>query len=148
MTTVGSTSDAKRGLQLVQTDYYGLGGDASLIQSVHMQWDSALVCSSITIWACNFPDLGSEPFGVALTDPATGATAGSWIQLNPPTGYTAISPAGAATIGATTPLVIVVPGGTAGGIFVDIGNTGARRLRAVVVCTTQGQLRIRTNGKF
>lgn len=148
MTTVASTTDAKRGLQKVQTDYYGLGGDASMIQSIHMQWDSALVCSSITIWACDFPDVGVNVGGVAIDDPSTGATAGAWIQLNPPTGYTAISPSGAATIGATTPLVIVVPGGTAGGIFIDLGNTGAGRLRAVVVCTTQGQLRIHTHGKM
>ncbi len=143
MTTVANATYAKRGLQIVETAYYGLGGDASMIESIHMAWDAALVCSGITIWASNFPEDG-EPGLVALNS----VVAGDWIQLNPPTGYTAISPAGAATIGATTPLVIVVPGGTAGGIFIDLGNTGSRRLRAQVVCTTQGQLRIRTHGKF
>lgn len=143
MTTVASPSFAKRGVQAAQTDWYGLGGDASLIQSVHMLWDAALVCSGITLWASNLP-LGSEVGFTTLVS----VVAGEWIQLNPPTGYTAVSPAGAATIGATTPLVIQVPGGTAGGVFIDLGNTGARNLRAQVVCTTPGFLEIRTHGKF
>lgn len=135
MSQIPSTTDAKNGLQTVTTSFYGLGGDASLISSIHMQWDNILVCSGITIWASNFPE-------VALNS----AVAGDWIQLQPTAGYTAISPAGAATLGAS-PLIVVVPGGTAGGVFIDLGNTGAVKLMVKVVCTAQGQLRIKGNGK-
>ena len=140
MTTVYSF-DVKRGTQAAQTDFYGVSGDNSLISSFHLQWDSALVCSGITVWATDFPENGS--FSV----PITSVVAGEWIQLNPSTGYTAVSPVGAATI-AAGPLVLVVPGGTAGGAFVDIGNSGAHRLRVMVVCTTPGFLRIHAAGKF
>lgn len=141
MTAIESASDAFRGLQPITTSYYGLGGSDSIVQSAHFMWDATLVCSGITIWACNFP----EQLGTAAV-PTDSVVAGEWIQLNPTAGYTAVSPVGAATI-AGGPLVIVVPGGTAGGIWIDLGNTGARRLRARVVCTTAGQLRIRANGK-
>lgn len=133
MTLIANTTDAFRGTQLAQTDYYGLGGDASLIQHVHIAWDAALV-GVITVWSSDFPE-------VALT--STGAN--DWCQENPPTGYTAISPAGAAT--AATPLVLTIPGGTAGCASMQIGNLGSLRLRARVVCSTQGFLRIRPNGK-
>ena len=132
--------DVKNGRQPAQTDHYGLGGDLALVTGVHMQWDATLVCSGITIWATNFPENGDH------TVATTSVAAGDWIQLQPASGYTAISPAGAATLGAS-PLIIVVPGGTAGGVFIDLGNSGAHRLKAQVVCTTPGQLRIRSAGK-
>lgn len=141
MTAIENTTDSFRGLQAVTTSWYGAGGSDSLTQSIHMQWDGALV-ATVTVWACDFPEQLS-PGAVALNS----TNAGDWIQLNPPTGYTAVSPAGAATI-AAGPLAIVVPGGTAGGCFIDLGNTGARRLRVQVVCTTQGQLRIHAHGKM
>lgn len=135
MTQIPSATDAFNGQQAATTSFYGVGGDASLVQSIHMKWDATLVCSGITVWSANFPE-------VALNS----GTAGDWIQLQPTSGYTAISPAGAATLGAS-PLIIVVPGGTAGGVFIDLGNTGAGRLMVKVVCTTPGQLRIKANGK-
>lgn len=132
--------DVKRGQQAAQTDFYGVSADNALVSSIHLQWDNVLVCTGITIWATDFPENG--PFSV----PITSVVAGEWIQLNPPSGYTAISPAGAATI-AAGPLVIVVPGGTAGGVFIDLGNDAAHRLRVQVVCTTPGFLRIHACGK-
>lgn len=132
--------DVKRGQQLAQTDFYGVGGDLALVTAVHLQWDNLLVCSGVTFEASNFPENGQ--FSV----PINSAVAGEWIQLNPPTGYTAVSPAGAATI-AAGPLVLVVPGGTAGGAFVDLGNSAAHRIRVKVVCTTPGFLRIHAAGK-
>lgn len=137
MTAVESNSDAFKGTQAATTSFFGLGGDASVINSIHIQWDATLVATGITVWASNLP-----PTEVAVSS----VVAGDWIQLNPPTGYTAISPPGAAT--AATPLVLAIPGGTAGGAFLDIGNTGAKRLRVQVVCTTPGFLRIRGNGKY
>lgn len=134
MTAVENATDSKIGQQLVQTDYYGLGGDASLVQHVHIAWDAALI-ATITIWDSNFPEVA-----LSSTD------AKEWCQEIPPTGYTAISPVGAAT--AATPFVLVIAGGTAGCASIQIGNIGSKRLRARVVCTQAGFLRIRPNGKF
>lgn len=123
--------------QAVATSFYGLGGDNSTIQHVHMSWASTTT-AVITFWSSNYP-----PEQVPLND----TTAGNWIQEDPPTGYTAISPAGAATVGAN-PLTITIPGGTAGGCSVNIGNIGSKRLRVRVVCTVAGALKIWPNGKF
>lgn len=136
MTAIESTTDAFRGTQAISAGVkYGLGGDASLITGVHLQWDATFV-GTFTFWVCDFP-----PTEVLITS----AVAGEWVQQDPPTGYTPISPAGAAT--ATTPLVIVVPGGTAGGAAPDIGNIGHKRLAVQVVTTVAGFNRIRANGK-
>lgn len=132
--------DVKRGQQLGQTDYYGVGGDMGLIQSFHLQWDAALICTEVSVWATDFPENG--PFAV----PITSVVAGEWVEYQPPSGYTAISPAGAAVAGASS-LIISIPGGTAGGWFVDLGNTAAHRLRVKVVCTQAGFLRIHAAGK-
>lgn len=131
-----------RGVQPATTKYYGGGGDLALITALHFQWDQNLVAnaSGITIWAGNLPENGQ--YGV----PMGNVTAGDWIQLQPTSGYTAISPAGAATLGAS-PLIINVPGGTAGGAFVDLGNSGAHRLEIQVVATVPGFLRIHGAGK-
>lgn len=137
MTAVENTRPVFDGNQIVATSFYGLGGDASIIQHVHMKWGSTTT-AVITFWSSNF--LPEEA-------PVNDATAGNWIQEDPPTGYTAISPAGAATVGAN-PLTITIPGGTAGGCSVNIGNIGSKRLRIRVVCTVAGQLRVWPNGKY
>lgn len=135
MTQIAYTTPPKNGLQLVQTDFYGLGGEGSLISSVQFIWDNTFA-GTITIWACNLPE---------RLVPTNDAVANNkWTQLNPPTGYTAIT---GGTASAATPLVLAVTTGVAGNAFMDIGNSGAVRLRAQVVCTTQGQLLIWPNGK-
>lgn len=133
MAAIENTTDSKLGQQAAQTDYYGLGGDASLVQHAHIAWDAALI-ATITVWSSNFPEVA-----LASTD------AKEWCQENPPTGYTAISPVGSATV--ATPLVLVIAGGTAGCASMQIGNLGNKRLRVRVVCTQAGFLRIRPNGK-
>ena len=135
MTQIPSTTDAKLGQQTVITSYYGLGGDASMISSIHIQWDASLIATDISVWATNFPEVQTNS-----------TTAGEWVQLQPTSGYTAISPAGAGAVGAS-PLIVTVAGGAAGAAFMDLGNSGAARLRVRVVCTQAGQLRIRGNGK-
>lgn len=135
MTAIESNNDAFNGTHAIATTKWGLGGDAAIVQSVHLKWDAVFV-GTITFWSCDFP-----PAEVLITS----AVAGDWIQQNPTTGYTAISPAGAAT--ATAPLTIVVPGGTAGGAAVELGNMGNKRLAAQIACTTAGVIRIRSNGK-
>ncbi len=123
----------------ISTKFIGVSGDNAIIQSVHLQWDAVLVCV-FTFWATDFNENGLHSV------PTTSVTAGDWVQLQPPSGYTAISPAGAATLGAS-PLTITVPGGTAGAAFVDLGNSGAYRLRVQAVCTTAGFLRVKAAGK-
>lgn len=116
--------------------HLGLGADASLVQHAHFAWDASLA-ATITIWTCGFP-----PTRVALND----ATAGRWVQQQPSTGYSAVSPAGAATVGAS-PFILTIAGGTAGGWDVEIGNLGAPRVKAIVTVTGQGQLWWIANGK-
>lgn len=134
MTAIENPADSFNGQQAVTTSYYGLGGDGSLVGEAHCKWDTALI-AVFTIWTSDFPE-------VALNS----VVPGEWIQQDPPSGYTAISPAGAATVGAN-PLVVTVPGGTAGGCSMNMGNYGSKRMRIRVVCTQAGQLRIRPNGK-
>jgi len=115
--------------------YFGVGGDASLVHGVQFMWD-ATFAGSITIWTSSFR---------ASDAPINSTTAGAWIQQNPTSGYTPISPGGAAT--AATPLVITIPGGTAGGCDLSFGNIPQKRFRAVVTVTTAGLLRAKHNGK-
>jgi hypothetical protein len=136
MTQVKSTTHAFRGQQPIATSHYGLGGDSSIIQHISISWD-AVLAAVITIWSTDFPVEEVVTTSVAAQD---------WCQEQPPSGYTAISPAGAATVGAS-PLILTIPGGTAGCASMNIGNLGSERLKAQVVCTVAGQLRIRTNGK-
>lgn len=119
------------------TYHFGLGSDMALISSASFFWDSSLV-GGITFWTSDYP-----LSHVALTD----VTAGRWIQQQPTTGYTAISPAGAATLGAS-PLIVTIPGGTAGGVNVQLGNLGSRHLKAIVTVTTPGLFVYCFNGKF
>lgn len=117
--------------------FYGLGGDGSLIHAIQGKWDATFV-GVFTFWSCDLP-----PEEVAVSS----VVAGDWIQQQPTTGYAAISPTGAATVGAS-PLILTVPGGTAGGFSVVVGTFANRRWRIGVVCTVAGQLRIHTSGKI
>jgi len=135
MTAVPNPSDAFNGTQAVSAaSYYGVGGDASMIQHVHIKWGSTFI-GSITFESSSFPELIASSAGAA----------GDWIQENPSTAYIGISPAGAGT---PTNATIAVAGGTAGGASINIGNWGGWQLRVKVVCTQAGTLRIRSHGKF
>ena len=116
------------------TYHFGLGGDASIIQSAQFSWDATLI-GSIQIWTCDYP-----PTRVAIND----VTAGRWIQQQPTTRYVAISPAGAAT---ELNLTVTIPGGTAGGCSIQLGNLGSQRIKAIVTITNPGAFTYATNGK-
>jgi hypothetical protein len=135
MAEIANTGPSKNGQQAIQTDFYGIGGDASLIQSAWIKWDATLV-ATITIWVTNIPDRL-----VPLIDPAANL---NWTQLNPSSGYTAISGGGATAV---QPLTLIIAGGTAGNAHMDFGNCAAARMRAQVVCTTGGFLEIWPHGK-
>jgi len=130
MTAIDSR-DMRKGVQAIATSYYGAGGDSSIIQSIHFQWDAVFV-GVITFETSNFTGL----------DPTVAGAAGAWIQENPSTAYIGSAPAGLATN-----MTITVPGGTAGGAMVHVGNLGSRVIRAKVVCTVAGILNITSAGK-
>lgn len=116
--------------------FYGIGGDASLVHGCHLLWD-ATFAGQITVWTSDFPLADS---------PLQSVVAGQWIQQQPTAGYTPISPVGAATLGAS-PLIVNVPGGTAGGCDLSFGNLPQRRTRIGVNCSVAGQLRGFEHGK-
>jgi len=122
---------AKSGLQAVATSYYGCGGDASIIQSIHLKWD-IVFAAVITFETTNNPG----------ADPTAAGAAGLWIQENPSSAYIGSTPAGLAVN-----MTITVPGGTAGGAMVHVGNLGCRMIRTKVVCSVQGVLEIWHAGK-
>jgi hypothetical protein len=123
----------------IGTYHQGFGAEASLVQSYSAFWDAVTV-GIITFWTSDFP-MGRVPINDVV--------AGHWIQQQPPTalgGYTAVSPAGAATLGAS-PLIITIPGGTAGGINVQFGNISTRHIKALVTIATAGAYTYCFHGK-
>lgn len=118
LTAVEATGKA---LTLGTTYHFPLGGESSIISSVHWQWDAAIVITSITIQSSNYPDVA-----VGSVNP------GDWVTDT-------LAP---------TPVVLAAAGGAAGGGIQNVPNSGARRLRAVVVVgATGGVLRGRAHGK-
>lgn len=120
------------GDQAVATSYYGFGGDASLVQHVHIQWDAAII-ATITFEASDFADVDAS---------AAPVKAGDWV---PATATSIDIVAGSCTLTSTT--TITLDKATAGGALVTFQLFGARRGRVKVVCTTHGNLRIGAAGK-
>ncbi len=118
--------------------FIGVGGDGSMLHGCHFSWD-ATFAGQITIWSSNYP-LPDAP----LTYVGNG---GPWVQQNPAAGYTAISPSGAATTPGG-PLVLNIPGGTAGGADMPLSSLAPKRLVARVSVTAAGVLIARAHGKF
>lgn len=129
MSAVETQTDAVNQTLTAGTYYYGVGGDVDVSRSAHFKWDASLV-ATITIEDTNFPD-------VAISSTASG----DWIQENPSSAYVGV------TGGSAAGLTITVPGGFAGGAMVHLSSFGSRRLRAKVVVSTQGALRLRNHGK-
>lgn len=130
MTAIDSQR-VKAGNQPVATSYYGVGGDSSIIQSVHFKWDNAFA-AIITFETSNITGI----------DPTAAGVAGQWIQENAATAYIGSTPAGLATA-----MTVTVPGGTPGGFMAHVGNLGSRVMRMKVVCTVQGVIEIWSAGK-
>lgn len=132
------------------TYVFPLGHERSAIANetalagVHIKWSSAVV-AVITVETCNFPVTLSGNGGGGADVASFDSVAGNWIQENPSTAYVAVSPAGAATV---TNLTVTIPGGTAGGCTIHLGNLGTRRCRIKAVVTTGGAMRIAPHGKL
>lgn len=131
LTGTGAKSESgKNGMLLSNTTYFvPVGGEGSLVESVHVQWDATAV-GTITVEDSNNPD---------VTNIST--TNGEWIQENPTTAYVGI------TGGTVSNLTVTIPGGTIGGCLIHLGNTGAIRTRLRVVLGTGGRMNFTANGK-
>ena len=109
------------------TFYVGFGVEGALIQSVHLQWDAALILTAVTVEDSNNPDAA-----------ITSSTAGEWIQEDPATAY--VGGLGNLTV---TNLTLAVAGGAAGGAMIHLGNLGSLRQRLkLVVGGTGGVIKI------
>jgi hypothetical protein len=102
--------------------------------SVHLKWDATIVA------VVTFESSNRDP---SLTDIYAASTGGVWVKEDPSTAYVAIT-SGAGTVSNMT---VTIPGGTAGGAIINIGNLGTRRLRAHVVVTTGSKLSVMPHGK-
>lgn len=109
------------------TYYVAFGAEGALIQSVHLQWDPALILTAVTVEDSNNPDAA-----------IASATAGEWIQEDPATAY--VGGIGNLTV---TNLTLAVAGGAAGGAMIHLGNLGSLRQRLkIVVGGTGGIIKI------
>lgn len=127
------------------TYFFPIPEARELLASVHGKWNSTLA-AVLTFENSNFPEYdsalrSSDDVDVSIID----TTAGNWVKQDPTTAYVAIAAPGAdATVANMT---VTIAGGTANGMFMDLGNTGARRGRIRAVVTVAGTLRIAPWGK-
>jgi hypothetical protein len=124
------TTDAFKGVQAIATSFYGLGGDASIMHSMHVTW-AALFAGTITIEISNLDE-------VALND----ATVGNWVQDN-----AATAEVGTTAGGVWTAKTLVVTAGQVGGAFIKLPDSAHKRYRTKVICTAADALRIAACGK-
>lgn len=111
---------------------------------VHIRW-AALTAGTITIEFCNFPAriAGSNEGGDDVTDYANS----DWVPWNPTT-------AGAFTVQVTgtnntvTALTLTMGGTNAGTAFINLPDSGCRRIRVKFVTTVGGLVRVNARGKF
>ncbi len=124
------------------TYYFELGGKDGDIVSAHLQWDSAIILTSVTVQDSNMPESTDNTSATGVT--AWSSTAGDWISENPSTAFVGVAGAGvSATSG-----VVAATGGAQGGCMFHVALTGARRSRiAIVVGGTGGSLRCSTWAK-
>jgi|GEM_PF-3165712 len=133
------------------TWYFPVGGNDSPTPGetpyigIQLQWTAA-TAGTITFETCNYPRyLGGARSGPDdITDNDGNATKTNWVQQNPTTLYVP-TPTGAGNSVAN--LTITAGGTNAGGTFVDVGNTGAKRWRVKMVLSVGGFVRVNANGK-
>ncbi len=122
-------------LTALKTYVFVLGGSEAPRHSAHIEWDAAIVITSINVEDCNADK--SE-----VSDYST--TNGAWITENPPDAYIPVEGAGASVLAAT----VAVTGGAVGGCMFHLEGTAARRTRiTMVVGATGGVARVSAHGK-
>lgn len=116
----------------VGTYYVDLSIFDATYLSAHMRWNAALA-ATITFWCSDFSKVDAS-----LTD----TTAGNWIQEDPSTAYI---PAGTGYTIAN--MTITVAGTDAGGTRANLTGYAAGRIRARIVVTVAGVIRVAHFGK-
>lgn len=117
------------------TYFYPIGGQSAEVSAVHVQWDAAIILTSVTVEDSNFPESDVAHHSVA---------AGDWIDEDPTTAFVGTVGAGVTV----TNGVVAVAGGQQGGAMFHVADTGSRRTRLkVVVAGTGGNVRVAAWGK-
>lgn len=131
-TTGAKQESGPNGWQLTtgQTYYVPVGGDASSVQSVQVDWDAAIIMT-ITVEDSNHPT--ADVFSTSTRE---------WTLENPSTAIIGV-------VGGTpSAATVTVAGGTAGSCMYHLGNTGALRNRLkIVVGGTGGFANAKGHGK-
>ena len=111
------------------TYYFELTGPRDLLCSAHLQWDSAIILTSVVMEDTNLPGSVASAYS---------STAGNWLTENPTTAYIPVTGAGVTVSNAT----VAATGGAAGACMINIADQGSYRQRIkVVVAGTGGLLR-------
>lgn len=126
-------NDPFKGTLQNNTYYFGVGGDASIVQHIQLQWDAA-ISAVFTIWTTDFDEIR----------PAASARPGDWVQENPSTANIQFSPVGSCAVANAT---VTANLSTAGSASIHVGNFGARKMMVQVVVTNPGFARIGAAGK-
>lgn len=122
--------DGRYTLTSSTTYVWPLGGADGTRVSAHVQWDAAIVITSITVEDSNFPEVDVSNYST---------TAADWIDEDPTTAFVGVVGAGVTV----TNGVVAVAGGAAGGAMFHVVDTGAKRTRlTMVVAGTGGKVRV------
>lgn len=116
------------------TYYVDLGGLQATHLSAHFQWSAALA-ATITFWGSDFAEADA---------PLISTTVADWIQEDPVTAYVPVVGTGNSVANMT----ITAGGSNAGGARVNISVLAAARVRARIVVTTGGTIRVARFGKL
>lgn len=112
------------------------------LESFNVVTDAAIAFSGLTIEDTNAPRQDSgQSTGGTITDWDVSAST-TWTLENPTTAYVGTSGTG----WTVTALTLAKTAG-AGSAMIHLGNLGASRVRAKVVVTTQGTMRVAAFGK-
>lgn len=117
--------------------------------SIHLTGvDAALVITSATVQDCSHG--GPTPAGGPTSGdvPDTSTTAGEWVNERPTNGYVAADGTGWSVGTGATACVVAAAGSGLGGALWHVAETGAPRVRLlVVVGATGGKARVSGSGK-
>jgi hypothetical protein len=140
-TAASGAGSQGRGVTLAggQSVAFVLDADAGC-EHVHIKWDEVFA-GVFTIETSSFDEVGANGEDDVRD---WSATAGNWMQENPTVAAGNIPIVG----GTVANLTVNVPGGTAGGCSIHIGNIGSRRARVKCVCTTGGLVRVANGGRI
>lgn len=126
----------------VDTYLFPIDSPEAPLASVHIQTD-ATIAATFSIEVCNMPKYKGDMSGqtVDVSDWTT-ASGNPWIKLDPSTAYVATNGTG----WTVTNMTLAKTAGL-GNAYLDLGNTGAKRMRLKAVVTTGGTVRVNRHAK-